>query len=266
MLLARSIELTLAFDHTVVELGMAFLAVGQLHVQLFKACFSGDAALLQLIEFHIDLAEVGLNLLTAGAGLFGQLRQAQDLHLQGMAAALSFSGFAARCHQALRSFAVSRLSAHQGAARLVANQGLRTKLFVQVFNFLSACQQPGLLGILRVKAHAVLCHSVTALHINHFAGLQLAAARQCFIQVSCRVAALQPVGQQSTLPRIGQTQVVCQRLEPSGTGPGGRASHRRGVKRQFGRRRIATVGAGKAAHHVQATDFERAQAFAQRGL
>ena len=60
---------------------MALLAVGQLHVQLFEAALGGDLAFLQVAKLRINLAHVGLDLLAAGSGLFGQLRQAQHFDL-----------------------------------------------------------------------------------------------------------------------------------------------------------------------------------------
>ena len=61
---------------------MALLAVGQLHVQFLEAAFGGDAALLQFLQQRIDFGQVAGDLLAAGAGLLGQLRQAQRLDLQ----------------------------------------------------------------------------------------------------------------------------------------------------------------------------------------
>jgi hypothetical protein len=60
---------------------VAFLAVGQLHVEFFEARFRRHAALLKIFELGIDLGEVGADLLAARAGLLGQLRQAQGLDL-----------------------------------------------------------------------------------------------------------------------------------------------------------------------------------------
>jgi hypothetical protein len=63
-------------------LGVALLAVGQLHVQFLETAFGRDPALLQLREQGIDFGQVGPDLLTAGPGLLGQLGQPQCLHLQ----------------------------------------------------------------------------------------------------------------------------------------------------------------------------------------
>ena len=43
-------QLALGLDHALVQLGVTLLRVSQLHVQLFKAGFGGDAALLQLFQ------------------------------------------------------------------------------------------------------------------------------------------------------------------------------------------------------------------------
>ena len=47
LLLARLGELAFGLDHALVELRVALLRVGELHVQLFKARFGRHAALLQ---------------------------------------------------------------------------------------------------------------------------------------------------------------------------------------------------------------------------
>jgi hypothetical protein len=95
LLLARLRQLALGLDHALVELRMPLLAVGQLHVEFFEAAFGGDAALLQFLQQRVDLGQVAGDLLAAGPGLLGQLRQAQRLDLQFVRAALRFGGFAA---------------------------------------------------------------------------------------------------------------------------------------------------------------------------
>jgi len=61
---------------------MAFLAVGQLHVELFKTPLCRHLAFLQLVKLDVNFSHVGLNLPAACAGLLGQLRQAQHFNLQ----------------------------------------------------------------------------------------------------------------------------------------------------------------------------------------
>ena len=80
---------------------MALLAVGQLHVKLFKAALSSDFALFQVTQLRFNVAHVKVNLFAARTGLFGQLRQAQHFHLQLVRTALTFGGFAPGCAQAL---------------------------------------------------------------------------------------------------------------------------------------------------------------------
>ena len=109
-------DLALTFDHTFVQLGMALLAVGQLHVQLFKTCFGGDATLLQVVQLPHHFAQVGVDLLAAGTGLFGELGQAQCLDLQRVGLGLCFGGLTARRHQTLGRVGIRRLGAHQGGA------------------------------------------------------------------------------------------------------------------------------------------------------
>ena len=54
-----------------------------------KRAFGRDAALLQVVQLGVDFGQVAGDLLAAGAGLFGQLRQAQGLDLQLVGAALA---------------------------------------------------------------------------------------------------------------------------------------------------------------------------------
>ena len=131
-----------------------------------KRAFGGDAAFLQLFEQRIDFGQVAGDLLAARAGLLGQLRQAQRLDLQLVRAALRLGGFAARRHQALRRLGVRGLGAHQRGARLFGDQGLGAQLLFEVLDFLLARQQAGLLGILRVEAHAVRRDGMAALDVD----------------------------------------------------------------------------------------------------
>ena len=73
LLLARLCQCALSLNDPVIQLGVALLGVGQLHVKFFKTPFSGDLALLQVLHLLIKLCHIGLNLLTARAGLLGQL-------------------------------------------------------------------------------------------------------------------------------------------------------------------------------------------------
>ena len=246
---------------------MALLAVGQLHVQFFKAAFGGDLALLQITQLCINLAHVRLNLLTARTGLLGQLGKPQHLYLQFVRAALALGSFAAGGAEALRGICVSGLGTHQSVARFLADHHLRPQLLVKVFNFLRTAQQAGLLGILRIKAHAVLRDAVAVFDKNNFTSVQLVARGQGIVELVCGVAAAKPVAQQSRLPRIVQPQQIGQRLQADGcVGPARQPGIWRRIKRQFGRRCIAAIGAGKAAHHVQARDFKRTKPLAQRGF
>jgi hypothetical protein len=72
---------------------MALLAVGQLHVQLFKAGL-GRHALLDIGELGLDFGQIGRRSALAGARLLGQLAQAQGLDLQLV------GGFATRSRRA----------------------------------------------------------------------------------------------------------------------------------------------------------------------
>ena len=78
---------------------------------------------------------------------------------------------------------------------------------------------------------------------------------------------MQPVTEQCSLASIVQAKQVGQWLDVDG-GVGAfrhRAVGSR-VKRKLGWRRIAAIRAGKATHHIEATDFERPQALTQCGL
>ncbi len=165
------VEFAFGLDHRVVELGVALLAVGQLHVQFLEARLGGHAALLQRLQLGIHLAQVGVDLLAARARLLGLLGQAQGLHLQLVRAALSLGGLAARHHQALGSVGEGGVGAHQGRARLLGDERLCLELLVEVLDFLRARQQAGLLVVGRVEAHAVRADGVAAGDVDGLAGL-----------------------------------------------------------------------------------------------
>ena len=128
-----------------------------------KRAFGGDAALLQFFQQRIDFGQVAGDLLAARAGLLGQLRQAQGFDLQLVGAALRLGGFAPRRHQPLRGIGVGGFGAHQRRARFFGDQRLGAQLLFEVLDFLLARQQAGLLGILRIEAHAVRRDGVAAL-------------------------------------------------------------------------------------------------------
>ena len=86
LLFARFIQPTLGGDDMLVQLRMALLRIGQLHIQLFKAAFSGDAALLQIFQLCVDFSQISADLITAGLRLLRNLRHAQGFHLQTMRA------------------------------------------------------------------------------------------------------------------------------------------------------------------------------------
>ena len=241
LLLAAFGELAFGLDHPFIQLRMALLAVGQLHVQFLETAFGGDAALLQCFELRVDLRQVAFDLLTARTGLLGQLGQAQRLDLQFVRLGLRFGRFAPHQHQPLRRVRVGRLSPHQRGAGFFRDQVLGSQLLVQVFDFLLARQQAGLLGILRIEAHAVRGDRVAALHVNHFAGLQPVARRQRLFETGGREATVQPVRQQGLLAGVVQAQQVRQPWERSGRFR--RGGRRRTVERQFGRRRVIAEGA-----------------------
>ena len=62
-------ESLLYIDHALIQLGMALLAVGQLHVQRFKLALGRHTALLQFFELRVYLGQIGFDLRTAGPGL-----------------------------------------------------------------------------------------------------------------------------------------------------------------------------------------------------
>ena len=81
LLLSGGGQFALGLQHTLIQLRMALLAIGQSHVQRFEAAFGGDAALLQVFQLGIHLGQVTRQLGAAGAGLLGQLREPQCFHL-----------------------------------------------------------------------------------------------------------------------------------------------------------------------------------------
>jgi hypothetical protein len=96
-------------------------------------------------------------------------------------ARLWFRRFAAQLPPGAASVGIGGL-ARTRAERASRNQRLGAQLLVQVLDLLGAGQQAGLLGVLRVKAHAVGGDGMAAGHIDHFAGLQLARAGQRLFQ------------------------------------------------------------------------------------
>ena len=150
---------------------MPLLAIRQLHGQLFKAGLGGRSTLLQLIQRGLYLGHIGLNLRRAGTGLLGLLCQAQHVHLQFVGGLLGLGGFTPGGHQTLCRIGIGGFCPHQGSARLFADQGLSTQFFVQMFNFLGARQQARLLGILRIKTHAVRRHRMAGGYVDGFTGL-----------------------------------------------------------------------------------------------
>ena len=260
LLLAAPGQLALGFDHPVAQLRVALLAVGQLHVQLLEAALGGDAALLQLLQLRIDLGQVGRDLFAAGAGLLGQLRQAQRLDLQLVGPALAFAGLAPDGHQALRCTGVAGLGADQGRARFFGDQRLRAQLLFEVLDLLLPRQQAGLLGVLREEAGAVGGDRVAALEVDDLARLELRPRRQRLLETRRSKAAMQPVRQQRLLAGVIQAQQLRQaRQRRLGFR---RPGLRRAVERQLGRRRVAAEGA----HHVEPRHLQRIHALAQCGF
>ena len=237
---------------------MALLRVGELHVQLLEARLGGHAALLQRLQRGIHLGQIAGELLAAGAGLLGQLGQAQGFDLQLVRARLAFGCLAPCRHQALGRIGIPGLGLDERVARLLADQRLRTQLLFEVLDLLRARQQAGLLGIGRVEAHAVRADAVAAFYIDGLARLQLATLGQRVFQRGRGVAAGQPVGQQGLLRRIVQAQQVGQRGQRAALL--GRRGLGRAVEGQPGGRRILREGA----HHVEPADFQRRHALAQR--
>ena len=211
-------QAALGVAHPVFQLGVALLGIGQLHVQLFKPGFGGDAALLQVFQLGMDFGLVGGQLLAALAGLLGLLLQPQHLHLQLVLAGLGVGGLGAGGGQVAHALGVLGLGTGQGAAGLVRNQGVGTHLLVQVLDFLRPRQQAGLLGVGGIESQAVARHGMACRGVNGLTGLQTLALGQGFFQRGCRVAALEPVGQQGAQAAVGQVQPVGQSVQPAGGG------------------------------------------------
>ena len=74
LLLSALRQFALAFNHPFVQLGVTFLAVGQLHIQGLKLPLRRDASLLQILQLGVHLGQVGFDLRAAGPGLLQQLR------------------------------------------------------------------------------------------------------------------------------------------------------------------------------------------------
>jgi len=182
LLLARFGPAALGGDHPVFQLGMAFLAVSQLHVEFFKPALGGDLALLQCLKLGLDLGQVGLDLLAAGARLLGQLAQAQHFDLQRMALVLRFARFTASGGQALAGVQIAGFAASQCRPCLLADQHLRTQAFFQVVDLLRAGQQAGLLRIGRIKTHAVRGDGMAAHDVDRLARQQARARGQGIVQ------------------------------------------------------------------------------------
>ncbi len=225
---------------------MALLAVGQLHVELFEAALRGDAAFLQLFELRIDFGQVAGELLAACARLLGQLRQPQCFDLQFVRAALRFGRFAARRDQALRRVGVGGFGAHQRGARFFGDQRLGAQLLLEVLDLLLARQQAGLLGILRIEAHAVRGDRMAALDVDRFARLQLVALRPAPLR---SVGAVKQPCSQSASRAFWPASFRRSRSARRGSAPApsGAPACRRAVEGQLGGRRVAAEGAD----HVQ---------------
>ena len=126
---------------------------------------------------------------------------------------------------------------------------------------MGAGQHAGLLGVGRVKAHAVGGDGVAGGHVNHLAGLQTLALGQGLFEAGGAQTTVQPFGQQGALRSIAGLEAVGQRLEATGAGPSGDC-RRRVVKRHARGWRVT----GESAHRLQTGDFQGTQAFAQGGL
>ena len=105
--------MTLRHEHSVIELGMALLAIGQLRIKHLKIAFCQHAALLQRRELSIHLSQIEGDLLASQPHLLGDLGQSQNLDLQLMGPALTGSRFATTGHQGLRGIRVGGFAAQQ---------------------------------------------------------------------------------------------------------------------------------------------------------
>ena len=127
-------------------------------------------------------------------------------------------------------------------------------------NFLCPRQQAGLLGISRIKTHAVRAHRMALRHKQGFAGLQLIALCKSLVHIRRGIAAAQPLGQHGSQTGVMHLHFVGQRRQAAGStaAPGYRACE----ERQFNGRQVLDKGL----HHLQLGHFQRAQAVAQGGL
>ena len=175
LLLAAGAQAALGVYHRITQLGFTLLAVGQLGIEFFKARLGLGAALLQFVELGMDFRQVGIDLLAALLRLLGLLRQAQGVHLQLVRLRLCLAGLAAGTLQALGGILVLGLGTRQRAACRVTKQLLGAQCFVKLLDLLRARQQTGLLGVLRVKIHAVRAHAVAVGQVQRLARHQLAA-------------------------------------------------------------------------------------------
>ena len=89
---------------------------------------------------------------------------------------------------------MSRLGAHQRRASLISDQRLSAQLPVKVLDLLRPCEQAGLLGIRRIKAHTVPPDSMPCLDKYELARGQLGAPRKGLFEAGRGVATAQPVG------------------------------------------------------------------------
>ena len=292
-LLAGLGQRALGGDHGFVQLGMALLRGGQLHVQLVKPRFADGTPLVQALKLAIGLGQLGIELAAARLAGLGLLAQPQGFDLQLVGPGLGLGGVAAGAHQALGDVGAGGLDAHQRAARLVADEGLGALLAVQVLDLLGPGQQAGLLGIGCVESHREVADGMAVAGHQHLAVGQPAALGQCFVQAGRRVHAFQPISEQGfeagrvvksgvvamldllaevVAKVLAQPQLIGQARQ---AGAGGcrcrrgcrcgrrhRIARRQGVKRQPGRRGVG----GKGAHRVDAAHRQRAQALTQHGL
>ena len=102
LLLTAIVQAALGIDDGLIQLRMTLLAVGQLHVELFEAGFSGGAAFLQIGQLGFHFRQITTDLLAARTRLLSQLAQAQGLHLQLVRSGLCGRGLGADADQALR--------------------------------------------------------------------------------------------------------------------------------------------------------------------
>ena len=125
---------------------------------------------------------------------------------------LGLLGLAAGADQASAGLLVSVVGPGQRGLGIFYQQLLGTQGFVQLFYLLGAGQQPRLLAVLRVKAHAVRGHCMARGDKNNLPIAQLGALGQRFIQAIGRAAAVQPMGQNSPQPLIASADFLHQAL------------------------------------------------------